>query len=118
MTDNLFDLVFRNWTRPVKESRGYKIIDKNDSYLIVANTLGIREEDLNISLDGNTLNIQGKTELKDIDFYNTVSYKFDLATVPFEIKSIDYYTINGLTYIYLYTEQKRNKEIPINKINY
>ena len=48
--------------------------------------------------------------------YNT-SYKLPVSKeIMGDIKNIDYKTLNGLTYIYLYVETPEKKEIKINKI--
>lgn len=107
MTFDFFDLVLGNWNRPMKEVSGYKTIETEKGYLLVVNALGINKSDLEIKLEGNTLSIKGVTELKEIDFSNSVSYKFKVGTD--RLDSIEYDVKDGLAYIYLNIKHKQNE---------
>ena len=110
---DFFDLIVKNWTRPFKEVSGYKTIETSDGYLIVVNALGIDKKDLEVKLQGNTLNITGTTEIEEINFNNNVSFKFDLSRVIRKLDGIQYEVKNGLAYIYLNIKPEEKPDIQI-----
>lgn len=114
MTTDLFDLVFKTWDRPMKEVNGYRKISTDYGYLIVANALGINKDNLEIDLTRETLKIQGKTEIEDIDFTNSVNYQFYVGSKVYEeIDKIEYELKDGLAYISIYTKPAKKKDIKI-----
>ena len=59
--------------------------------------------------------ICGETEYEGIK-YNT-SYKLPIAKeIMGDIEKIEYKTLNGITYIYLFVKTPEKKQIKINKI--
>lgn len=108
-----FDLIFSKWNRPIKEVNGYKILDTEKGKLIVVNALGISKKDLNVEIVKNTLIIEGKTEVKEIDFTNSVRFEFDISKVKDRLESIDYELKNGLVFVNLNIHIEPEKEIKI-----
>lgn len=91
-------------------------IDDN-CYRIVINTPGISKEDINITFENGKLHVTGQTKFLDITymvdtFINTNFTEHDLS----QIEKVEYNNRNGLTYIYLYIEIKKAKDIKIQKI--
>lgn len=109
---SLIDEFFKGWNRPVMEVKGWKSIPTDNGYVIIANTLGIEKKDIKINLDGKTLTLEGKTEVKEIDFTNTVKYRWDLSNLITRIENIEYEVKNGLVYIDIFTSEKQ-KQIAI-----
>ena len=84
-------------------------------YKATCRTVGIAPEDVEVYLEGNNIIVKGKTEYEDV-IYDT-SYKLPVAShILQDIENIEYKTLNGLTYIYLYLVQVEKKSIQINKI--
>jgi len=110
---DLFDLVFKRWERPVLEANGYKILNTDNGCLIVLNVLGISKEDLKLDVKNGFLSIEGKTEAKEIDFINSVNYKFNISQLKNKVESVDYELKNGLAYINLNYKKEKEKEIKI-----
>lgn len=111
---DLFDLVFKEWNRPVKEVKGYSAIKTDDGYVVVINALGISKDDLTIDMSGNHLIVKGETKIEEIDFTNRVSYQFDVGDLGGEVKTIEYSLKDG----FLYVDIKLKKEKPKVKIQY
>lgn len=89
-----------------KTDKGYKAICR---------TVGIAPEDVKIEINDYNIVVSGETEYEG-NVYNT-SYKLPVSKeIIGDIKSIDYKTLNGLTYIYLFVETPEKKQIKINKI--
>jgi len=114
MTDfDLFDLVWKNWNRPMKEISGYKTISTEDGYLIVANALGISKDDLKVELTREYLKISGETINKDIDFTNSVNYQFNITKIYSDIDKITYELKDGLAYINIKMTEPKTRKIKI-----
>ena len=111
---DLFDLVFKRWERPVLEANGYKILNTDNGCLIILNVLGIGRDDLKLEIKNGFLVIDGKTEVKEIDFINSVNYKFNVSQLRNKVDSVDYELKNGLAYISLNYKKEKEKEIKIN----
>lgn len=114
MSSDFFNLLWANWERPMKEVRGYQKVATDYGYMIVANALGISKDDLKIKLTREELTIEGKTTIKDIDFTNSVSYRFAVGRKLYEeIDAIEYELIDGLAYIHIYTKPEIENKIEI-----
>ena len=113
--DDLFDLVLKNWNRPVKEAKGYSILTVDNGYQIVMNVLGIKEKDLSIKVDKGVLSVQGKTENELIHFTNSVNYQFNIDTIKNDIVEIKYDVADGLMILNLILKQPKEKDIKITR---
>lgn len=86
-----------------------------DGYKATCRTVGIAPEDVKVEIDNYNIVIKGETKYEE-NIYNT-SYKLPISKeIIGDVKSIDYKTLNGLTYIYLFVETPEKKQIKINKI--
>jgi HSP20 family molecular chaperone IbpA len=109
MTTDLFDLVFKEWSRPVKEVKGYNVIKSDKGYVVVINALGISKEDLSIDLSGKYLSVKGETKIEEIDFTNKVSYQFYVGDLDGEIDTVEYRLNDGFLYVDIKLKQTKNK---------
>ena len=103
-TGHTKDMYPTNW---VKTDTGFKA---------TCRTVGINEDDMNIELSNNGyINVYGNSEYEG-DRYD-ISYRIPISQdVLSNIKSIRYKTLNGLTYIYLDVNEKKEKKIKAVKI--
>ena len=115
-TTDVFDIIFKNWSRPVMESQGYKIRKTEKGYTIIVNTLGISEDDLEVKLENKVLSLSGNTEIKELSFTNKVNYSWTTEYMKDPIKKIRWESKNGLTLIYVETEQKKEPQIKVERI--
>jgi HSP20 family molecular chaperone IbpA len=116
MTDfDLFDLVLKNWTRPVYEATGYKIIPVDTGYQIVLNVLGIKEKDITIKVDRGVLSVSGKTENELIKFTNSVNYKFNIQSIKNDLEEIKYEAQDGLMILTLALKEPKENKVKITR---
>lgn len=115
MSFSLIDEIVKSWTRPVQESYGYKFIRSKDGYILIANTLGIDEKDLQLDLDRKVFSLKGETKNEDIDFINKVNYRFDVSRLKEKIEKIEYEVKNGLTIVHFFVENSDEKKIEISR---
>ena len=115
--NSLFNLVFSNFNRPVKDMQPYKVVRKDGGIIFVLNALGIGKDDLNIEITNKQgdpyryLNIAGSTEMEKIDFRNKIDFSIKLLFDD-EIKKLSYEVKNGLAVIYMkFEEIKKTKQI-------
>jgi HSP20 family molecular chaperone IbpA len=114
MLYDLFDVVFKEWTRPVKEVDVRHVYKKDYGYLLVINVLGIPEENLLVNIgDNNSLIISGSIELEEINFKNKVSYELSLGRINLE--KVEYNVKDGLLYVEIYEDKPNKKEIKVIK---
>ena len=86
-----------------------------NGYKAICRTVGIAPEDVVITINEYKIVVKGETEYEGVK-YNT-SFELPISKeIIGNVKSIDYKTLNGLTYIYLYVETPEKKKIKINKI--
>lgn len=114
-TDDFFDLILKNWNRPVKESKGYTITGTEKGYQIVMNVLGIKEQDLTIKVEKGVLSVQGKTENPLINFTNSVNYQFNIDSIKNDLVEVKYDVADGLMILNLVLKQPKEKDIKITR---
>lgn len=108
-----FDLVYNTGKTKDMNPAYWSKTDKG--YKATCRTVGIAPDDVKVEIGDCNIVVSGKTEYEGVE-YNT-SYKLPISKeIMGDIKNIDYKTLNGLTYIYLYVETPEKKEIKINKI--
>lgn len=115
MSYDLFDLVLKNWDRPMREAYGYKVLTTERGYQLVLNTLGIRPEDIDINLNKDVLAISGKTENKTIEFTNSVNYKFNIHNIKNDLLEVNYEVQDGLTVVDLILKKNKADNIKIKR---
>jgi HSP20 family molecular chaperone IbpA len=116
MTDfDLFDLVLKNWTRPVYEATGYKVIPVENGYQIVLNVLGIKEKDIAIKVDRGVLSVSGKTENELIKFTNSVNYKFNIEKFKNDLDEVKYEVQDGLMIVTLILKEPKENKVKITR---
>lgn len=114
MLYNLFDVVFKEWSRPVKEVDVRHIYKKDYGYLLVINVLGIPEERLLVDIgDDNNLVIAGDIELEEINFKNKVSYELSLGRIT--VDKIEYAVKDGILYVEVHEDKPAVKKVKIVK---
>ena len=111
----LFDLVLKNWTRPVYEATGYKIIPVDTGYQIVLNVLGIKEKDITIKVDRGVLSVSGKTENELIKFTNSVNYKFNIENIKNDLDGVKYEAQDGLMILTLVLKEPKENKVKITR---
>jgi HSP20 family molecular chaperone IbpA len=110
---------FYSFNRPIKDMYPYRIVKKDDKIIIVLNTLGVSEEDINVDIEAGDipnrqiLKVGGKThdEIADMDY--DINMKFAISK---EIDKIDWGNLNGVTYLYIYFKEPTKPNVKINKL--
>lgn len=99
--------VYGNYARPMKEVERYRVynVDENTSVL-VANTLGVSKDDLEVKMTGDVLTIAGKTKNDDIKDESSVDYSFRLSKER-KVASITWKNADGFTYVYFHFDKPR-----------
>lgn len=117
--DNLFSKVWNNFNRPVLDQKPFSCFPCEKGYIIVVNTLGIDKKNLSITLENEKgrpypiLKIKGETELKKIDFKNSINLGISLS-LDSPITDLSYKCENGLTTILIETEKPKAKTKTMN----
>lgn len=88
------------WT---KDDKGYRM---------TIDHAGIGEVD--VAIDEDCVCVTGSAEI--FDNKRTINKQFYLPCKQSEIEQIAYQTINGVTMIRIFTQQPKERKIPINKI--
>jgi HSP20 family molecular chaperone IbpA len=115
--NDLFKLTFNTFNRPVKDMQPYRYIRKDNGFIFVINTLGIKREDIIVQVTNEQgdpykqLRVQGKTEMERINFENSVDLAIRLK-IEEEIEDVAYEVNNGLTIVYL-----KLKKVPKQEMN-
>ena len=111
LNDLLFGWVDGTYYRGFKEVQRYKIYNVNESQsILVANTLGVRKEDLHVSMQADVLTIQGETENPETGDKASVNYSFRLSKEK-KVSSINWKNADGYTYVYFNYEEPQ--QIPV-----
>lgn len=111
--NDLFNVVFKSFDRPLKEVNGYKVIQKDYGYCLIINALGVDKNDLKIEVNRDTLRVSGKTEIKEIEFTNSINLVLDISQIKDKIEKVKYTMKDGLVYISLHLKQEKEKKIDI-----
>ena len=108
-----FDLIYN--TGKTKDMNPAYWSKTKNGYKAICRTVGIAPDDVKVEVNDCNIIIKGETKYEE-DVYNT-SYKLPISReIIGDVKSIDYKTLNGLTYIYLFVETPEKKKIQVNKI--
>jgi hypothetical protein len=90
--------------------------DKFDIYRATCRSVGVSKNDVSVKINGNYINVGGKTTTNGIDYDFACSLPV-AETIIENIDKILYETINGITYIYVYVKKSKGKNIEITKMN-
>lgn len=110
--DDIFSKVWNNFSRPVLDQKPFSCFACDKGYIIVVNTLGIDKKNLSVTLENEkgrpypVLKIKGETDLKKINFKNSVNLGISLK-LDNPIKELSYKCENGLTTILIETEKPK-----------
>lgn len=108
--DDLFSKVWNNFNRPVLDQKPFSCYPCDKGYIIVVNTLGIDKNNISVKLESEKgraypiLKIKGETDLKKINFKNSVNLGISLK-LDHPVKGLSYKCENGLTTIFVEVEQ-------------
>lgn len=118
--DIFWDKEFAKVNRMISDSHPYRIFKEKGKDNIVINALGIKEEDIKISLkdsqyDDRTtfLVIEGETENKITNTKYSISNRFTINKL--KIKEIHYKSEDGLLYLEIVYNEEKEIDIPIYK---
>lgn len=107
------DLIYN--TGKTKDMNPAYWVKTEEGYKATCRTVGIAPDDVKVEIIDFNIVVSGETEYEGVK-YDT-SYKLPIASeIIGNIMAVDYKTLNGLTYIYLYVEKPEKKKIKINKI--
>lgn len=86
-----------------------------NGYRAVCRTVGINPEDVSVEIKNGYIKVSGKTKYEETDY--DVSYDLPVSgDVLSNIEKLEYKTINGLTYIYIYIVRPEKKKVKIERI--
>lgn len=86
-----------------------------DVYRATVRSVGVAKENVSVKVNGNRIDVGGKTTTNGIDY----DFACTLPIAEAVVKSIDkitYDTVNGITYLYLYVKKNKDNHIKIEKI--
>lgn len=121
----MFDLdSFFDWdkpaytfSRPVHDMKPYSIKTLEDRVVLVHNIVGIKEDDVKVSIESENgrdrLVIEGVTHNDVLNYDYKVSSKFDIKADMF--KSVTYEVKDGLLYIYLFKREPEATKLIVTK---
>lgn len=103
-----------SYYRPMKEVQRYRIYNVDDKCaILVANTIGVAKDDLQVKVSGDILTIKGETENPDTKDKSSVDYSFRLSKEK-KVSKIQWKNADGFTYVYFYFEEPA--EVPVDYI--
>lgn len=92
----------------VKDMSPYSFKKTDDGFVGTVKTLGIREEDISVTVEDYGIKVSGESEI-DGEKYNTEIQIAINDSVMADLKEIKYHCQDGLTFIELHLENKRKK---------
>lgn len=102
-----FDKDFYRFNRPTKDMKPYRIVENNNKVYIVINAVGIKKEDIKITLEKlngvNYLVVNGESKNEVLNTSYSINLRFIIN--PESIENIEWYVQNGLLYIECFTKQ-------------
>lgn len=112
-TKDLLPSYWSKWEEQDKENSGEKV---QKGYKCVCRTVGINPEDINLTMEDYGICLDAKT-IYDDEFQYTQHIELPISeSIISDIKSINYRSKNGVTYIYLEMKKPEKKKVAINKI--
>ena len=113
-----FDRNFYNFNRSIKDMNPYQIKDFDNYSVLVHNVIGIKEEDLDISIvhERNVSYLEIKGETKNDVLGSTYSVNSRFIIDKDNIKNINYNVEDGLLYITINYKEPCKEDIKITRI--
>lgn len=93
-----------------------EIKTKDVGYKCVCRTVGINEEDIKITLEDYGICVQGETTYEGNTYTQYIELPISKDLIA-NIESINYKSINGLTYIYLLMKEPKKNKVSICKVS-
>ena len=127
-TKDMLPVYWKKWSVEIKdkdnEGHGKDENDKNNDkepkmkdvgYKCVCRTVGINEEDIKITLEDYGICVQGETTYEGNVYSQYIELPISKDLIA-NIESINYKTVNGLTYIYLLMKEPKKNKVSIRKV--
>lgn len=110
------DIAFNvNDTLDMRPAKWEKLAEEN-GYRCVCRTVGINEKDVKIELNNRFISVSGNSEYEGIKY--NVRYNLPLSEeIISNITGIKYKSLNGITYIYVYTNKPDIRKIVAERID-
>lgn len=112
-TSNTKDMMPAYWKRWTKKNAE----DKEEflGYRCLVRTVGVASEDVNITLENDRIIVDGKTEVEDYTYSQHVELPLSKEVIG-NVKSVEYRSKDGMTYIYLKVRTPEYKKIDVKRI--
>lgn len=92
------------YNRPMKEVQRYRIFNIDDhTSVLMANTVGVAKENLEVKMSGDILTIKGETEIAETKEKASVDYTFRLSKEK-KVARITWKNADGFTYVTFHYE--------------
>ena len=101
------------WKRWTKKNSD----DKEEflGYKCLVRTVGVASEDVNVTLENDRIVVDGKTKVEDYTYSQHVELPISKDVVS-NVKSVEYKSKDGMTYIYLKVHTPEYKKIDVKRI--
>lgn len=112
-TSNTKDMMPAYWKRWTKKNAE----DKEEflGYKCLVRTVGVASEDVNVTLENDRIVVDGKTEVEDYTYSQHVELPLSTEVIG-NVKSVEYRSKDGMTYIYLKVRTPEYKKIDVKRI--
>lgn len=112
-TYNTKDTMPAYWKRWTKKNADDK--EEFIGYKCLVRTVGVASEDVNVTLEDNRIVVDGKTKVEDYTYSQHVELPISKDVVS-NVKSVEYKSKDGMTYIYLKVRTPEYKKIDVKRI--
>lgn len=112
-TSNTKDMMPAYWKRWTKKNAE----DKEEflGYKCLVRTVGVASEDVNVTIENDRIVVDGKTEVEDYTYSQHVELPLSTEVIG-NVKSVEYRSKDGMTYIYLKVRTPEYKKIDVKRI--
>lgn len=112
-TEKTKDMMPAYWKRWTKKNADDK--EEFVGYKCLVRTVGVASEDVNVSLENDRIVVDGKTEVEGYTYSQHVELPLSKEVIG-NIKSVEYKSKDGMTYIYLKVRTPEYKKIDVKRI--
>lgn len=112
-TEKTKDMMPAYWKRWTKKNADDK--DEFVGYKCLVRTVGVASEDVNVSLENDRIVVDGKTEVEGYTYSQHVELPLSKEVIG-NVKSVEYKSKDGMTYIYLKVRTPEYKKIDVKRI--